>query len=140
MRIILREASDYVLEFDAGEEVIGTLRGFCEKEKITSGFFSAIGASKELVLSYYSLEAKNYEDYPIRELPLEIVSLIGNVALLNNIVIVHAHGSFSDIALSVEAGHVKRLIVSTTCEMHFKAFHDKTQRKYDDATGLNLMR
>ncbi len=138
MKEILKEKNKYVLRFDSGDEIVEVLKNFCEKEKIESGFFSAFGACGELTLAYYSLDKKEYEDKNISE-RLEIVSLTGNIAKMNNETVVHAHGLFSDLNTKVQGGHIKRIVVSATCEMFLTVFDAKIKRGYDDNTGLNLM-
>lgn len=138
MKIIQEENSTFVLRFDAGEDVISGVEDFCAVRGITGGHFSAIGASQEAVLSYYNLDTKQYEDFPIAE-RLEITGVSGNVAVRDGVVAVHAHGTFSNRDFSVVGGHVKRLVISATGEVILHRLVGVLTRAYDDVTGLYLM-
>jgi len=138
MKIILNQGDRYILRFDRGEEVLGSLTEFCRTEQIEAASFTAIGACREAVVSFYNLHAKKYEEHEIRE-NLEIISLIGNVSLLDNKQLVHAHVTLGDSSLQVRGGHAKRLLVSATCEMSLQKFKGYVSRKFDEETGLNLM-
>lgn len=139
MKIILKNKEKYILSFQMGEGLQEELIKFCKDEDIRSGFFVGFGGLQELDLSYYNLSEKRYEDKNIKE-NLEIVSLTGNIARLNNDIIIHMHGVFSDSKSNAIGGHVKKIVVSGTCEVFLTIFDDVIERKYDDATGLNLMK
>ncbi|MDO8560152.1 MAG: DUF296 domain-containing protein [bacterium] len=138
MRVITRDGQNYFLRFDRGEEVVAQLQAWCRAEGITGGMFSGIGACGEVTLSYYHLADKEYRDETIVE-DLEISSLLGNIALLGGQVAAHAHGTFADASLRVRGGHVKRLVVSATCELAFRSLPGQVLRALDPSTGLNLL-
>ena len=138
MKTIVNQSNILFLRFDQGEEVIELLQRFCRENSITSGSFHALGACGELLLSYYNLETKTYEDKTIKE-DLEIASMVGNIALMNNEIIVHTHGVFGRQDLSTIGGHIKKLIVSATCEITLTTFEKDFTRSYDEKTGLNLL-
>ena len=139
MKIIAKENNVYLLRFGKGEEVIAGLTNFCAMNNISAGFFTGIGAAKEVILSWYDLEKKEYKDNEIKE-NLEITGLIGNIAKMQGKIIVHCHGSFSNSEMTVKAGHVKKLVASATGEVIFQSLGGRVEREYDDETGLNLLR
>lgn len=139
MHIITHNAATYLLRFDKDEELTATLTTFCKTKNIQAGSFFALGAAGELILSYYNLATKSYEDKEIHE-DVEIISILGNIALLNKKHMIHMHGSFSKKDFSVIAGHIKKLIVSATCELTLQVFTNKIERSYDETTGLNLLK
>ena len=138
MKIILHEGDRYVLRFDRGEEILGKLGRFCHLERIEAATFSAIGACGEATVCFYNLQTKKYEDTELKE-NLEIISLIGNVSVLDFKPLVHAHVTLGDSGLNVRGGHAKKLVVSATCEMSLQKFKGWIERKFDEETGLNLM-
>lgn len=139
MKVILKQDNFYLLRFDKDEELISSLTSFCDQKNIFSGSFSAIGAAKEVILSYYNLETKKYQDLKIEE-DTEIVGILGNIANLNNKKVIHCHGSIADNQYIVKAGHIKKLVVSATCEVMLSFFKGKIERAFDEETGLNLMK
>ena len=138
MRLILKDGNIYIIRFDAGEELISELASFCTKEKIKAGTISGIGSSDNITISFYNLDTKQYEDVTI-ERRLEIVSLSGTIALLNNAPFAHIHGIFSDADMQPVSGHVKKLIVSATAEIILTKLNGELHREHDIKTGLNLL-
>lgn len=138
MHVITHNAATYLLRFDKDEELTAAITAFCKTKNIHAGSFFALGAAGELVLSYYNLTTKAYEDKEIHE-DVEIISILGNIALLDKKHMIHMHGSFSKRDFSVLAGHIKKLVVSATCEVTLHVFTGKIERAYDESTGLNLL-
>lgn len=138
MKVILRDKNKYVLRVSLGEDVILELKTFCEDQRIEAASFFAIGAAKEIQIAWYNIHKKEYVKRDIQQ-ELEIISLLGNVAVENGEVIVHAHGSFSDENMQVMAGHVNKLIVGAACEIVLTKLEGKMEKSYDNETGLKLM-
>ena len=128
----------YVIRLEPGEEIISNIKEFCKQQGIKSGFFYGIGALNEVELNYFSVPEKKYYSAEFKQ-GLEITSLIGNVSYLENEVIIHAHINLADREMNVLGGHLKKGIISATCEIMLQAFDQKITRKRDEKTGLNLM-
>lgn len=138
MKRIQHQTNIFLLRFDKGEEVITGLQEYCRENTIRAGNFQALGAAGEVVLSYYNLDKKVYEDSTLSE-DLEIVSMVGNIAMMDDNIIIHSHAVFGRHDLSTVGGHIKRLIVSATCEVTLTTFTGDITRAYDEETGLNLL-
>jgi predicted DNA-binding protein with PD1-like motif len=138
MKVILQDTSKFVLRFDKGEDVIKGLIAFCDKQTITAGHFTGLGACASVTLAYYDLITKKYLDKTFPN-DMEIVSLSGNVGTLKKETVIHAHGVFSDLDYNPYGGHVKELIVSATCEIHLTVLKGIMERGFDKETGLNLL-
>jgi len=139
MKVILKERNKYVIRFDKGDELIANLMEFCQTKKIRAGFFVGLGATSQVVLSYYHLDKKEYQEKKIAA-NLEIVSLIGNLAEMAGKIIIHSHGVFSDVQMKTWAGHVNKLVISGTGEVLLEVFKGKIERQYSQEIGLNLMK
>lgn len=137
MKLISQDRNTYILRFDSGEEVVAGLQLFCQKQGITGGWISGLGSSREAVVSYYNLQTKKYEDHILSE-RLEVTNLCGNVAVMDNGKIVHIHGTFGDSSLNAKTGHVKKLVVSATCEIRLEKLSEISRAK-DEKIGLNLL-
>lgn len=138
MKVILKDNRHYILRFDKDEDIIEELISFATEHHIAAGTFSAIGASTEVTLAYYHLESKTYEDHVLSE-DMEIVSVTGNIGTMNNKPIIHAHGVFANRELTSFGGHIKKLVVSATCEVFLIKLEGKLNRMFDEETGLNLL-
>lgn len=138
MKIILETNKSFVLQLQKGEELISSLSEYCKKRNIFAGNFTAIGAADEVTVSFYNLETKKYQDKTYSE-DVEILTVVGNIALLDDEIKIHAHGSFADETYSVFGGHVQRCVISATGEIHLTKLDGKMTRKFDEKTGLFLL-
>ena len=138
MRIIFQTKNEFVLRLDRGEDVLAELQNWAAQERVEGATLTVIGASKKVVLAYYNLETKQYQNHEITE-DLEVVSVIGNVAMFDGVPVIHMHGTFSRPDLSVIGGHIKQLIVSATCEVVLRVLPGTLRRQHDEHTGLNLL-
>ncbi|HSW88375.1 MAG TPA: DUF296 domain-containing protein [Candidatus Saccharimonadales bacterium] len=139
MKVILQDNNTYVLRFDKDEEVIETLAVFCTEKNIKAASFTAIGAAKEVILAYYNLKTQTYQDKTISE-DLEITGITGNVGLMNGKIVIHAHGTFGKSNYEIVGGHIKKIIVSATCEVILQNLEGSIERAFNKETGLNLMK
>ena len=138
MKTILHEGSQFVLRFDRGDEIVSLLKDFCQKEKIDSGFFHALGASKNLKLSYYNFQLKKYLEKEFNE-DLEIANLVGNICQSDEGLVVHTHGTFSDKEFKAFAGHVVAVEIGVTCEMVLTKFDHSMVRKFNPGVGIKIL-
>src|SRR3989338_6584925 len=139
MKLVLKDNRRYIIRFDKGEELFSELVKFCETEGVVAGPFTAIGASDGVLLSFYHGHETKYSDKKVDD-ELEIAALNGIVAELDGKLMVHAHGSFSDRNMSLVGGHVKELLVGSTCEVFLIKLEGNIEREFDEETGLNLMK
>lgn len=135
----VKDGARIILRLDDGDEIISSLKAICKKEKIKSAFFSGLGAAKRAEIAHYNPKTKKYKTKKPKG-PLEIVSLTGNVAMLQGEPVVHAHVCFSVPDFSTFSGHLMSAEVYPTCEILMTPFGIKIERKFDEKTGLNLLR
>lgn len=138
MRILFQTKTEFVFRFDRGEDVLAELQNWAAQERVEGATLTVIGASQKVVLAYYNLGRKEYENHEITE-DLEVVGVLGNLALFDGVPVIHMHGTFSRPDLSVIGGHIKQLIVSATCEVVLHVLPGTLRRQHDPETGLNLL-
>jgi predicted DNA-binding protein with PD1-like motif len=138
MEVILRDNRRYILRIDKGEEVFSSLLEFADRQNVLAAAFQGIGACGEVEMGDFDLKTKTYNKHTIKE-NLEIISLIGNIAVLDNKPALHAHGSFGRPDLSVLGGHVFKVVVSVTCEIFLIKLDGDLQRNPDKDSNLNLL-
>lgn len=129
----------HVLLMLEGEKLIESITGFCREKNITAATFTAIGAVKEAELGFYDLAAKEYR-WKKAEAELELDNATGNVAMHDGKPFVHAHATVSDNEMHAFGGHLKEATVGASCEVFLTPLHGRIERKYDEKTGLKLMR
>ncbi|MBI3627666.1 MAG: DNA-binding protein [Candidatus Sungbacteria bacterium] len=138
MKVIHESENSYILAWFRGEEVISSLSEFLERENIRASHFSGLGAAESLEIAFYNLDAKEYEKKSANY-DVEILSLVGNSAMMDGRPIVHMHGVFAKRDFSAFGGHVFSIHVSGACELHVTRMSGIMKREYDEASGLNLL-
>ncbi len=140
-RVIAENANGektYALIFGKGDEILSGLTEFAEREKLTAGHFSAIGALQGARFGWFDRERKAYRNIPIDQ-QAEVVSFIGDVGLVGNgAPFIHAHGAVSLPDGEVRGGHLLEAVVWPTLELLFTTYSTKLVRKHDDETNLSL--
>ncbi len=127
----------YMLRIDRGEEILRSLKEFCEKEEIRLGRVEAIGAADRAVLGVYDLEKKAYYPEEIHEF-MEIVSLNGSITAMGGEPYIHLHAALADQQHHLHGGHVIEMQVGATCEMFITAPDGEVNRRRDEGLGINL--
>jgi predicted DNA-binding protein with PD1-like motif len=130
--------STYVVRLDAGERIVETLKALCERDAIGAGFFQGLGAVGEAEIGRFDPAANGYTWLKLAG-PSEIVSLYGNITVVDGAPFIHAHIALGDDTFAVRGGHLKEAVVSATCEVTLTRFRDDIGRRKDGATGLWLL-
>jgi predicted DNA-binding protein with PD1-like motif len=138
MQIIGAKENLFVINLARGEELFETLLSWAKANDIKSATLTGLGAADVLELAYYNLHGKKYERHEITD-EVEILSLVGNLVLLQGERTLHIHGVFGRRDLTTLGGHVFKLRVSGACEIHLTTFESPFERRFDEATGLNLL-
>jgi hypothetical protein len=127
-----------LLVLKRGEELQTVLAAYARETGLTSAWLTGLGGAGTATLGYYSLETKSYQWQEVTG-PLEILSLTGNLSLVEGKPFWHIHGSFSDTRLQAIGGHVKELTVGPTCELLITPLALPLTRTPDDETGMKLI-
>ena len=132
-----RFGTKYYVRIDRGEEIMSTLKKFCESERITLAEVKALGAVDDFTVGLFDVKEKKYHSNNFK-FDAEITSLWGTVTTMNGEVYLHIHMSAGDIHGHVWGGHLSRAVVSATCEMIIDVSEGIVERKMNDDVGLNL--
>ena len=128
----------WALVFDAGDEVVSALSRFASLHQLTAARFTAIGAFSEATLGYFDPENKAYEKIPVRE-QVEVLSLIGDVALDAGQPKIHAHVVVGKRDGSAHGGHLLEARVRPTLEVMLVESPARLARIFDPDSGLALI-
>ena len=126
-----------LISIDKGEFVNQKLLEVAEKENLKSGWINGLGAISDIEIGYWDIEKKVYvknffDDH------YELLSLIGNVSLVDNKPFVHTHISFSDTEFKVFGGHLFDAKVIAAAEFCIFISDYHLHRKLNCDIGLNL--
>ena len=128
----------WALVFDVGDEVVSRLSQFASLHQLTAARFTAIGAFSEATLGYFDAKKKAYEKIPVRE-QVEVLSLIGDVALDGGQPKIHAHVVVGKRDGSAYGGHLLEARVRPTLEVMLVESPARLARVYDPDSGLALI-
>jgi predicted DNA-binding protein with PD1-like motif len=129
---------EFVLIFTKGDEVLSGISDFAIKNHITSARFTGIGALKSATTAWFDLQKKSYKLNQVNQ-QVELVSLIGDIALFNNQPAIHAHLSIGLPDGSTRGGHLIEAICYPTVELFMTAFSTPLQKELDKETDLKLI-
>ena len=132
-----RFGNKYFVRIDRGEEIMSSLKNFCEKEKITLAEVKALGAVDDFNVGLFDVETKQYHKNHF-QFPAEITSLWGTVTTKDGNFYAHIHMSAGDKDGHVFGGHLNNARVSATCEMVVEVSEGTVERKFSEEVGLNL--
>ncbi len=128
----------YAIIFHKGDEVLSGLTDFAIAHKISDAHFTAIGASSGATVAWLNLPKKMYRPITVNQ-QVEVLSLIGDIAMFNGVPIVHMHAVLGKPDGSTVGGHVLELNTDPTIEVFLTADSTVLQKKPDEASGMKFI-
>jgi uncharacterized protein len=128
----------YAVIFENGDQVMEGLGRFAREQSLTASTFTAIGAFSRTTLGFFDMQRKDYLHIEIPD-QAEVLSFLGDVALQGADPKIHAHVVLGKADGSAHGGHLVEATVCPTLEVVLTELPRHLRRKYDPATGLNLI-
>jgi uncharacterized protein len=138
---LIKDASDeqvYSVIFYKGDEVLSGLTDFAIAHKISDAHFTAIGAVSGATLAWLDVSKKMYRRIAVKQ-QVEVVSLIGDIAVFNGVPVIHMHAVLCKPDGSTIGGHVFELTSNPTVEVFMTVNTTVLKKKSDDASGMKLI-
>jgi predicted DNA-binding protein with PD1-like motif len=132
------EETTFVLVFDKGDEPVEAITAFAREQQLGAAHFTGIGAFSDLVVGYFDRERRDYTRITIRE-QVEVLSLVGDIALDGDVPRVHAHVVVGKADGSAHGGHLLQAHVWPTLEVVLVRTPDQLRKRFDPETGLALI-
>ena len=129
---------NYAIVLANGDEVMSGLTDFAKKYEIKSARFTAIGAFTDATVAWFDDAKKQFKLIPINQ-QVELVSMIGDIAISNNKPAVHTHVAVASSDGTVRGGHLIEAHVFPTLELFLTAYPTPLEKKLDEPTGLMLI-
>lgn len=129
----------WVIVFDSGEEAMAGLLAFANSQSITAGHFTAIGAFSRAMLGYFDWQTKQYSRIPVDD-QVEVVTLLGDIALENGKPKVHAHATLASRNGVTVGGHLMEGYVRPTLEVVLNHSPMYLERRFDESSGIALIK
>lgn len=134
----VRDETSYFIRLEKGEEIFACLMELAIQQNWQGGHLSGIGAVEDVVIGAFNTTKRGYVK---KDLPdeYELLGLEGNLSWVENEPFFHIHTVLSDQELNCLGGHLFQAKVAVTCEINFRLFPKKIDRKWNDQIGLNLL-
>ena len=95
-----------VVILDTGDEILSSLKSLAQSEHLSASSFKAIGALSGVELGWFNWKTKKYQRAVKLEEQVELLSLIGDIALKDGKPQVHAHLVIGRQDGSAHGGHL----------------------------------
>jgi predicted DNA-binding protein with PD1-like motif len=128
----------FVVVMDKGDEAFGALTAFAGENSVTAAGLTAVGAASAVSLGYFDPEISDYRSTEFTE-QLEVLSLVGDIALKDGEPAVHAHLTLGRKDSSTIGGHLQSLTVWPTLEVVVTETPAHLTKTVDPTTGLALI-
>jgi uncharacterized protein len=129
---------DFAVIFRPGDEPYAGLTQFAEQNHIQSAHFTAIGGFHDARLAWFDEDKKLFRLIPVDD-QVEVVSLVGDIALLDGKPVVHMHCVVAYPDGATKGGHILGAHVSPLLEVFVTADPTPLIKKRDPARGLTLI-
>lgn len=138
-RQLAENPKTYAVIFETGEELAAGLNHFAEGQQLAGSSFKAIGALSRVELAWFDWETKKYRPSVVLDEQVELVSLIGDVALKDGKPQVHAHIVVAKRNGTAHGGHLLKALVRPTCEVILTENPRHLHKQLDPESGLALI-
>jgi predicted DNA-binding protein with PD1-like motif len=129
---------EYMLVFAKDDEVLSGITDFATQQHVVAARFTAIGALKEGTFGWFDPRLKQYKLNTIHQ-QMELVSLVGDIAIYNGNPVVHAHCAVSLSDGGMQGGHLIEAITYPTVELFMTAYPTPLGKTLDKETDLKLI-
>ena len=130
--------NEYAVIFRPGDEPYAGLTEFAGQHHIHSAHFTAIGGFSDARLAWFDLDRKMFRVIPI-DAQVEVVSLTGDIALLDDKPQVHMHCVVAYPDGTTRGGHILGAHVSPLLEVFVTVDPVKLTKKRDPGKGLTVI-
>lgn len=138
---LLNQAGEktWAMVFETDDEVAAELLRFAKEKRLGGAHFTAIGGFRSVTLGYFDWQQKEYVPIVIDD-QVEVLSLIGDVALQKGEPKVHAHVVVGTSDGTTRGGHLLKAHVRPTLEVILSESPQHLRREFDESAGLALIR
>ncbi len=139
-KLVDEEPKTFVLVFETSDELEQGLKEFASEQKLASASFKAIGALSSVRLGWLNWDTKQYETSVSLDEQVELLSLIGDVAMKDGEPQVHAHTVVGRRDGTAHGGHLLQAHVRPTCEVVLTESPVHLKKEFDPAAGIMLIK
>jgi hypothetical protein len=129
---------EYAVIFYKGDEALSGLTQFAQEHHVKSAHFTAIGAVSAVEVGWFDPARKQYKVMPFTG-QMEVLSMIGDIALYNGKPVVHTHVVLGLPDGTTRGGHVVELQVRPTLEVMVTVDPKDLHKRLDPETDFAVI-
>ncbi|HEX4156274.1 MAG TPA: PPC domain-containing DNA-binding protein [Acidobacteriaceae bacterium] len=130
----------FAVIFETGDEVAEGLKRFAKEQGLKGSSFKAIGAFEYVKLGWFDWEEKKYKTAVELKEQVELLSMIGDVAVKDGEPQVHAHVVVGRRDGTAHGGHLQEARVRPTCELILTESPEELRKEMDPEAGIALIK
>ncbi len=128
----------YIFRIVKGKDLMEALTDFCHDNQIKCGIINGIGSLENATVNSFDISKKKYDKRVIAK-PMEMVSLMGNVSIMDNRANVRANVILADAEGNTDGGQLAAGTKVFTAEIYIQELVGEPKvRKQDKVTKLNI--
>lgn len=139
-KLVAENPRTFVVILDTVDEILSSLESVAQTQHLAASSFKAIGALSEVELGWFNWETKRYQTAVKLKEQVELLSLIGDIALKDGKPQIHAHLVVGRKDGTAHGGHLQSAIVRPTCEIVITESPQRLQKEIDPESGIALIR
>lgn len=128
------------LIFETGDEILSCLENYARANNLSGSSFKAIGALSSVEVGWFNWETKHYQTAAKLNEQVEVLSLVGDIALNDSKPEVHAHIVIGRADGTAHGGHLLSATVRPTCELILTESPQHLRKQIDPKSGIALIR
>jgi predicted DNA-binding protein with PD1-like motif len=136
---VVQQPKTFVVIFETGDELAANLRRFAKEQKLAGSSFKAIGAFSQAKLAWFNWETKKYQTSVELNEQLELLSMVGDIALKDEEPQVHAHVVVGRRDGTAHGGHLLEATARPTCELVLTESPVHLQKQVDPESEIALI-
>ena len=117
-----------VVRLETGEDIHGSIKEICKNENITMGTITGFGGINYIKVGIWNNEKEGYDYKVVNDRSMELLSLTGNISMLDGEVNTHIHVTASDNTFNVFGGHLVDGVVQNLAELYIYAGNGRIDR------------
>jgi len=131
------EPRAWAIIFRDGDEIMSGLLDWAQREKVSGGYLSGIGAFSSALFGWFDKSQKAFRNIPVKD-QIEVVGLTGDIGLVGDKPALHIHGSVAHSDGTIRGGHLIMGVASPTVELFVTESGFPLHKREDPATTLQI--
>jgi predicted DNA-binding protein with PD1-like motif len=130
-------ATGLVVRLDPGDDVVAQIQAAAAAHHIANAEVTGLGSVEAPTLAHYRRDTQKFTERAFAGI-FEVVSLVGNISLVDDRPTLHCHVTISDADMTTHGGHLVHATCSATLELIIRRLDTSYAKRHDDTVGLNI--